>query len=125
MSVQLMIDLGSTKFDPNEATWLDQVAALRESMLEAVGGPTLLGSAATGQRGTLETVAIALGSSGALTAAVACFRAWLSRDKTRSLTVSWTDVTGEIRQITVAGENLDEGSFKTLMESVPQLFGER
>lgn len=76
-----------------------------------------------GAKGAVDTAVIALGSSGTLTAAVACFRAWLKRDKTRTLTITWTDNTGAEQRITLVGNNIDQASLQAITKAIGNKFG--
>ncbi|WP_082317760.1 effector-associated constant component EACC1 [Streptomyces sp. NRRL WC-3549] len=109
---------GSRRFDPEGQPWHDQVAALHAALREEVGAVVRRGAPEPGEKGAVEATLLAVGSSGALTAAVACFRAWLARDKTRTLTVTWTDDTGAERRLHVTGDNIDQASFQALTESL-------
>jgi hypothetical protein len=54
---------------------------------------------------------------------VECFRAWLRRDKTRTLTVTGTDGEAAARTTTVTGENIDQASFQALAEAIGKAMG--
>ncbi|MFF3275871.1 hypothetical protein ACFYWU_33770 [Streptomyces chrestomyceticus] len=109
---------GSSRFDPEGQSWRDQVVALHTTLREEVGAVTRRGVPEPGQKGTVEATLLALGSSGALTAAVACFKAWLARDKTRTLTVTWTDDMGAEQRLHVTGDNIDQASFQALTQAL-------
>ncbi|MEU7092585.1 effector-associated constant component EACC1 [Kitasatospora aureofaciens] len=111
------------RFDSGDARWQDQIAALHAALREEAGTVSSRGVPEPGWKGAVDTVLLALGSSGALTAAVACFRAWLARDKTRTLTVTWTDEAGDVRSIRVSGDNVDQASFQALAEGVRSRLG--
>ncbi|MYV97242.1 hypothetical protein GT354_02895 [Streptomyces sp. SID3343] len=121
--VEVTITPGTVKFDPDDQRWLDQASTLYDALREETGVVFRRGVPEPGVKGTMDTVALALGSSGVLTAVVACFRAWLARDKTRTLTVAWTDDSGNGRAVTVTGDNLDQVSFQALAEGVGKRLG--
>jgi hypothetical protein len=88
-TIAVRIDPASTVYDANDAGWRKQAATLGTSLTAAnIGAVSKAGDAAEGSKGTLETLIIALGSSGAITAAVEIFRGWLSRDRSRRLRVT-------------------------------------
>lgn len=122
--VEVAILAETARFDSGDARWQDQVAALHAALREEVETVFSRGVPEPGWKGTVDTVLLALGSSGALTAAVACFRAWLARDKTRALTVTWTDGAGDERSIQVSGDNIDQASFQALAEAVRSRLGD-
>jgi NADPH-dependent glutamate synthase beta subunit-like oxidoreductase len=121
--VEVTITAGTVKFDPDDQRWVDQAATLYAALREEAGAVLQRGVPEPGAKGAVDTVVLALGSSGALTAAVACFRAWLARDKTRTLTVAWTDDTGDEQTVTVTGDNIDRASFQALAEAAGKRLG--
>jgi hypothetical protein len=120
---EVTIRPGTGKFDPEDQRWRDQVAALHVMLSEEVGAVSLRGIPEPGTKGAIDSTILVLGSSGTLTAAVACFRAWLKRDKTRTLTVTWTDETGAEQTATITGDNLDEVSLQALVEAIGRRLG--
>ncbi|MFD8448379.1 MULTISPECIES: effector-associated constant component EACC1 [Streptomyces] len=121
--VELTLTAGTVKFDPEDRRWLDQVVTLHADLHEEVGTVSLRGAPETGAKGAVEAVSLFLGSSGALTAAVTCFRAWLARDKTRALTVAWVDDQGAEQTVTITGDNMGPESFQALAEGVGRRLG--
>ncbi|AEM84200.1 effector-associated constant component EACC1 [Streptomyces violaceusniger] len=121
--VELTITTGTAKFALEDQRWLDQVATLHAALRGEAGTISRRGVPEPGAKGAVEAVILALGSSGALTAAVACFRTWLARDKTRALTVTWTDDQGAEQTLTVTGNNVDQASFQALAEGVGRRLG--
>lgn len=121
MTPELTITADTGTYDVESAQWRAQVAELHTNLRDEVGTVSLRSEAAPGSKGTIEAVILALGSSGALLVAEHCFRAWLNRDKTRSLTVVWTDDTGKEHKVSVTGERLDQRSFQALTESIGRM----
>ncbi|MER5358261.1 hypothetical protein [Streptomyces sp. NPDC002785] len=115
--LEVALQPGSTRFDPEDQSWHDQVATLHAALREEVEAVIRRGAPEAGHKGAVEATLLALGSSGALTAAVACFKAWLARDKTRTLTVTWTDSTGAEQQLHVTGDNIDLQALTKALES--------
>ncbi|MCB5905890.1 effector-associated constant component EACC1 [Streptomyces pinistramenti] len=122
--LEVTMQPGSSRFDPEDQPWHDQVTALHTTLREEVGAVVRRGVPEPGQKGAVEATLLALGSSGALTAAVACFRAWLARDKTRTLTVTWTDGTGAEQRLHVTGDNIDQASFQALTAALGSRSGD-
>ncbi|MDA1359800.1 hypothetical protein O1R50_09210 [Glycomyces luteolus] len=118
MTIDLTIEPDSTRYSADHPGWSSHTAVLFSGLQSEVGGLHRSGAPTTGHRGAAEAIILALGSSGAITAAVACFQAWLKADKTRSVTLTWTDEHGSEQRITVAGEHLDQQSFQVLVESI-------
>lgn len=123
MGVDVTIAPGTSRFDPDDHGWRDQVAALYATLREDAASVSLRGAPEPGTKGAVDTAVIVLGSSGALTAAVSCFRAWLARDKTRTLTVTWTDDAGAEQRITLAGDNIDQVSLQEFAKVVANRLG--
>ncbi|MCQ6551966.1 hypothetical protein NPS70_01930 [Streptomyces sp. C10-9-1] len=121
--IELVVSADTTKFASDDQRWLDQVALLRSTLHDQTGAVSRRGVPAPGAKGALEATILAVGSSGALAAVVACFRAWLARDKTRTLTVTWTDDQGMTRTMTLSGKNLDQASFQALAEAAGKGLG--
>ncbi|MGH3869033.1 MAG: effector-associated constant component EACC1 [Pseudonocardiaceae bacterium] len=120
---EVTITPGTGKFDPEDQRWADQVTLLADDLREAAGSVSRRRIPEPGAKGAVGEVILALGSAGAVTAAVECFRAWLRRDKTRSLTVTWADGEGAARTTTVTGENIDQASFQALAEAIGEALG--
>lgn len=99
-------------YHPDDERWRDQVATLYED-LDAQVDTVRRGRPAPGTKGTVDQVIIALGSSGALTAAVDCFRAWLGRDRDRRIDVRW-DENGAEHFVTLTGEAVDTETVREL-----------
>jgi hypothetical protein len=125
VGVDVIVVPGTTRFDPDDPGWRDQVATLYTALREEVAQPSVHSAVVPNAKGTLDTVVIALGSSGALTAVVACFRAWLARDKTRTVTITWTDDSGTEQRITLTGENIDRAALQALANAISGRFGSR
>ena len=86
--LELVIEPRSDDYDAADDRWRAQVGTLQRDLAAQV--ETFQRSRSEpGAKGTVDEVILALGSSGALTAAVECFRAWLQRDNNRSIDVRW------------------------------------
>ncbi|WTK13268.1 hypothetical protein OG422_04815 [Streptomyces sp. NBC_01525] len=70
--LEVTLQPGSSRFDPEDQPWHDQVVALHTALREEVGAVARRGVPEPGRKGAVETTLLAWGSSGALTAAVAC-----------------------------------------------------
>lgn len=116
--VEVRIEAETSRYAPDSPQWRNELAELHRMLGAEAGTVSLRPNEGTkGTRGAIEAVILALGSSGSITAAVMCFRAWLGRDKTRTLNLTWTDGQREER-VTLTGENIDQRSFQTLAESI-------
>jgi hypothetical protein len=119
MVVQVSVAAATSKYNADSPQWRAEVADLHRSLTGEADQVSARGGESEGNsRGTAVEIIAVLGSSGAIGAAVACFRMWLGRDKTRSLDLSWTDADGQTRHVTLTGENLDQKSFQSIVESI-------
>lgn len=116
--IEVMITPGTNRFALDDPGWRAQAAALYAMLGEDAVAVSARSTPTAGAKGAIDAAIIALGSSGALTAAVSCFRAWLARDKTRTLTITWTDGAGAERRFDVAGDNIDSASFQALVKDI-------
>jgi membrane-associated two-gene conflict system component 1 (EACC1) len=113
----LNIEALSDRYDQSDDRWLDQVADLIDRLHEDVGGVQRGGAPPTaGQKGTAEALILALGSAGAFQAAVACFRAWLTRDRSRRLRLVITNAEGPPYTVEIAGDTIDSRTFHDVAE---------
>ena len=105
----------SRSFDPGDDRWIEQKNQLLDDLRRDAGQVrTQHGSPEAGAKGDVASIILALGSAGAITAAVQVFRAWLSRDRNRSLVFTSTiDGKTETREITV--NNVSEKTFRELI----------
>jgi hypothetical protein len=80
------------------------------------------GVAVEGAKGTADQVIVALGSAGAFTAVVECFRGWLGRDRSRRIDVRW-DEGGVERFVTLSGDGLDAESVREVARAAAHRLG--
>ena len=113
---KLQIKAESENFDPSDARWIQQVNALVADLQADVGKVRKEIVPIKGHKGGIETIILALGSAGAITATVEIFKAWLGRDRTRSLQLS-TIKEGKEKTVVVTGEGMSEETIKELMQS--------
>jgi hypothetical protein len=119
--LELVIEPRSDDYDAADDRWRTQVGALRQELAAQVD-TFQRGRPEPGAKGTVDEVILALGSSGALTAAVECFRAWLQRDKSRSIDVRW-DEDGVERHVTFSGDNVDAATVKEIAHAAAARVG--
>jgi hypothetical protein len=62
----------------------------------------------------VEAIILALGSAGAIAAAVEALRLWLARDRGRRVQLSWT-VGGERREVELAADRMSEAGARELL----------
>ncbi|HEX9782438.1 MAG TPA: hypothetical protein VGA56_06860 [Opitutaceae bacterium] len=105
--VEIEIVPASDSLRSNDGRWLKQVgsllADLRRNEIEIRKEIT----PAEGKKGGAEAIILALDSSGAITAAVTIFKAWLSRSEDRSIKVKGRVGDREV-ELVVTGRNISE-----------------
>jgi hypothetical protein len=122
-SFQIVVEPHNDSYDPDDDRWRDQVATLYQE-LRAEVDVTLAGEPAPAAKGVAEHLAIALSSASALHSAVLCFRAWLGRDRDRSLQVKW-DENGVARSVTLTGATVDAGTVQEIARAAADQAGGR
>jgi Effector Associated Constant Component 1 len=108
----------SDHFDLNDARWARQVGTLLVDLEEKVGTLRGRSSPARGTKGGTEAIILALGSAGAITAMVEVVKAWLSRDRSRSLEIVTVDEAPGRRIITVRGDQIDDATIREAIRAV-------
>jgi hypothetical protein len=121
--VEATITAGTGRFEEDDQRWLSQVADLKLALHKATGSVAQRRIAEPDSKGAVSDIILALGTAGVVTAAVECFKAWLRRDKTRILTVSWITGEGSMKSVTVTGNEIDQTSFQVLVEAVAKQLG--
>ena len=116
-AVELRLEPVSERFDSSDDRWLDQVAGFVTELQDGVGGVTRQREPVEGTKGALDSILLSLTSAGALTAAVELLKAWLSRDRSRSVKVSWT-ADGSVQQLELAGNQVDSAAFDQVVSAV-------
>lgn len=116
-AVELRLEPVSERFDSSDDRWLDQVAGFVTELQDGVGGVTRQREPVEGTKGALDSILLSLTSAGALTAAVELLKAWLSRDRSRSVKVSWT-ADGSVQQLELAGSQVDSAAFDQVVSAV-------
>jgi hypothetical protein len=109
-ALELLVQTGWPS--PAVAGAQSELAGLRDALSRAVEG--YHAEAAPAGTTGLEAIILALGSAGAITAAVEAFKAWLSRDRSRHVVLSWADGDEEHR-IELVGDRLSEESVRTAL----------
>jgi hypothetical protein len=119
--LELVVEPRSDDYDAADDRWRAQVGTFHQELASQVD-TFQRGRSAPGTKGTIDEVIVALGSSGALTAAVECFRAWLQRDKSRRIDVRW-DEEGVERHVTFSGDNVDAATVKEIARAAAARVG--
>lgn len=110
--LELVVEPRSEDYDAADDRWRAQVGSFHQELASQVD-IFQRGASSPGAKGTVDQLIVALGSSGVLTAAVECFRAWLQRDKSRRIELRW-DEGGVERHVTLSGDNVDAATVREI-----------
>lgn len=122
---QLVLEPMSGRFDNRDERWSNQVTALLADLRRAVGDVSSTAEPLIGTKGAVGSIVLSVLSASSVTAMIELFKAWLARDRTRSLKVSWS-ADRELQSVELAGSRLDDAAFDELLQAVlRQVAGER
>jgi hypothetical protein len=119
---EVAVEPRNDEYHSDDDRWRDQVATLYSELHEQVD-TARRGHPAEGSKGTVDQLVVALGSAGAFSAAVGCFRAWLRRDRSRRLDVRWEE-NGVERFVTLTGDAVDVESVRMVARAAARRVGE-
>ena len=117
--IELRLEPLSGRFDVHDDRWLDQVGGLVGELRAEVNGVATRRTPEAGTKGGIDALLIPVVSAGGLTAAMELVRSWLTRDRTRSMKVSWSD-SGAVESIELSGSEVDRARFDDLLRVVTQ-----
>jgi Effector Associated Constant Component 1 len=95
----------SARYDADDDRWHDQVADLVHELRTETGALRIARTPVPDTKGSLDSLILALGSAGVFTTALDVLRAWLARDKTRSVDLTYTDREGTRQRLSVTATN--------------------
>jgi hypothetical protein len=121
-AAKLSFNVSHDALDPSDERWETQVQGLLADLKEQVSPVERREEAVEGMKSGSQLVAfvVALGTSGAISAAVAVFRAWLARDKNRTVEFEVTDADGKTTKTVVKGTNISEDVLKQALAASQQ-----
>ena len=118
--LEVSIEPGSARFRPDDDRWLRQVSdfvrELSRSEVEVIRSTRVV----PGAKGSVESILMAVGSAGALTAAVEVFKAWLGRDPTRSIKLEFQH-DGSVQSVELSGKGVNDGSLRRILRTAEDL----
>jgi hypothetical protein len=119
---EFTLEARSDRFDTADDRWLRQAGDLYSGLREEGVDVRHEAVAVAGAKGDLSTIILALGSAGAFTTFVQSLKAWLGRDKTRSLSVEWT-LNGQTESVTLRGDNSDQEALHRIADAAASRIG--
>jgi hypothetical protein len=107
----------SDRFSSDHPSWAAQVNTLWGELEGSAGTVSREVTTAPGKKGGGETIILALGSAGAISAMVEVIKAWLGRDRSRSLEIATVDGHGR-RSILIRGVQVDDATMRAAVEKL-------
>ena len=107
--------MSSDALPSSDQRWRTQVDGLLSDLKRNAGEVRKEITPVPGQKGGAEAIILALGSSGAIAAAVTVFRAWLSRSADRSIEIEGS-VDGRAVKLKLNGRNIDETTVRQALK---------
>lgn len=114
-SAQLKLVLSSDALPSSDRRWLKQVDGLLAELKRNAGEVRREVTPVAGAKGGAEAIILALGSSGAIAAAVTIFRAWLTRSADRTIEIEGI-VDGREVKLKLTGRNIDETTLRQALK---------
>jgi hypothetical protein len=99
----------------SDQRWRNQVDGLLGDLKRNAGEVRKEITPVEGRKGGAEAIILALGSSGAIAAAVTVFRAWLSRSADRSIEIEG-NIDGREVRLKLNGRNIDETTVRQALK---------
>ena len=116
MPVEFRLTASNSDYDPGDDRWLDQVAQLIEDLNDTADEVRKDTTPVAGRKGgEVEAIILALGSAGAISAAVEIFKAWLARDQKREIEIS-VQSGDDTKTVRVSANRMDTDTVTTFME---------
>ena len=115
-NIEITIEAHNENYDESDDRWIDQVDELIADCEREAGEVQKEVQAVEGKKGGVEAIILALGSAGALTAAVDIFKAWILRDRSRNLTLKITTPEG-VQEWVVSGNAMDNDVIEKFMQT--------
>jgi hypothetical protein len=119
--LERVIEPHNDEYGRDDDRWRAQVAT-RHRRLQARVDTVERDRLVPGTTGTIDRLIVALGSAGAFTAMVECFRAWLGRDKSRRIDARW-DEDGAERFVTFQGDAVDAETVREIARAAAARVG--
>ncbi len=114
-NIDLIIEPLSEDYDANDERWLNQVNDLINECQRDVGEVTKKITPQEGKKGGFEEIMLVLGSSGAIQMAFEVFKAWILRDKTRTIKVK-IKVGDKVKELEMSGTGFKKEEMETYMK---------
>jgi Effector Associated Constant Component 1 len=102
---ELSLMFHNSRYDDDDPRWRAQVGDLVGELRREAGPTRVARTPVAGTKGTVDQLILTLGSAGVIDAAVALLRAWLARDKHRSVEITVTGPDRQPTSVVISAEN--------------------
>jgi hypothetical protein len=108
----------SERYEDDDERWRDQVADLVHDLRVETDALRVSRTPVAGTKGSLDEFILSLGSAGVLSTAVDVLKAWLARDKTRSVELKYRDRQGKEQRLSVTAEHAGDDALAPVIAAV-------
>jgi hypothetical protein len=105
--LDLALSPKSERYDADDPRWREQVAELVKDLRVETDALRVAHTGVPGTKGAVDEFILTLASAGVFSTALDVLRAWLARDKTRSVELSYEDAAGKDQHVSVTATNAD------------------
>ena len=116
------VDVGLTprsgRYDDDDERWREQVADLARDLRLETDALRVEHTPVPGTKGATVELILALGEAGVFTTALEVLRAWLARDKTRAIDLSYRDRAGQQQHLEVTATNANDRALAPVIAAV-------
>jgi hypothetical protein len=112
--IEVALAASDEDYDPDDPGWRQQLGTLHRALVDAEVDIHLRDQPVEGEKGGVTELVLTLGTSGAISAAVAVLQSWLSRERRRQVVVTVDDGTRPVTY-TVDGTSASDTTIKEIM----------
>jgi hypothetical protein len=127
MSGELEIRLAAIndRYYDDDPRWLEQIAALVHDLRRGTESVRMRRTPVLGTKGAVDQLILSLGSAGAFSVAVQMISTWLTRDRYRSVEMTFTDAEGNVKTVRVSADNAGSDALAPLISAASALAKEQ
>jgi hypothetical protein len=119
------LELQSTEFDPRDDRWQRRIDGLLADLRYTAPSVRRVHDSALDDhaKGALESILVALGSAGVIGGVFDVLKAWVARDRSRTVKVSWYE-DGVLKDVELSGSGLDDEVVDLALQALTRLLAE-
>lgn len=118
---EMSLKFHNSRYDEDDPRWRAQVGDLVGELRREAGPVRVDRTPVAGTKGTVDQMILTLGSAGVIDAAVALLRAWLARDKHRSVEITVTGTGRPTTSVVINAENAGADAMAPLIAAASGL----